>query len=586
MTYAHPRSPVTSKLVAALLVTVVAGSCAAARSGGAQESALPTLPDPPRPVVTCAPSAAFCNVAADAGLQDVPRYGRGVSFADVDRDGDDDVFIADTDERTHVPYGVSSIYLNRGDGTFERADLGLEEGDLFATWGGAFGDYDNDGYPDLLITNGGFSRSSTVALYHNDLASSGKFTRVTDSSGIAKTLREDVWWGGSWADYDLDGWADFVVVPLGGPIRLFHNQRDGTFSDVTERFELTSTHLVGKNPVWFDMENDGDPDLYIPDNGIVHDATKLYENRVRQGGGFVDVTAERIGAVWPDRPGGVFAASAADFNQDGYNDLYLGRWTWQDLVLVNDGRGYFRAYGRDVGIDTEVKYESPLEVPGNWLCDRSESENTMGLGVSSIDGDLPMVFVGTGNPKCAFDDVVFCTVLDATHPAGFRLQRCSTDFVAGQGKTRAHGVATADVDSDGDTDVVWANGGHPDEHKEGEPFVDTREWISLFENRGRSTTATVVAEGTRSGRDAFGARIRSESAGVVRYDTVRCQGGFVSQNSRSVLVRADPTTGAEVTVFWPAGGATRVHVQAGTVVYVSEDGSVRSAPRFAAGRGG
>ncbi len=191
---ARLRSTKDPKFAAALLVLLVSASCTG-KSGGAQQPALPSLPDPPRPVVTCTPSAVFCNVAADAGLQDVPRYGRGVSFADVDRDGDDDVFIADTDERTHRPYGVSSIYLNRGDGTFERADLGLDEADLFATWGGAFGDYDNDGYPDLLITNGGFSRSSTVALYHNDLASSGKFTRVTDSSGIARTLREDVWWG-------------------------------------------------------------------------------------------------------------------------------------------------------------------------------------------------------------------------------------------------------------------------------------------------------------------------------------------------------------------------------------------------------
>jgi hypothetical protein len=565
----------------AVSVLLLATACTGTSRGAAQSSAAAAIPDPPRPAASCSEKAEYCNVAEQAGIADVPRYGRGVSFADVDGDGDDDVFIADTDERLHFPYGVSALYLNRGDGSFERRDVGLEDADLFATWGGAFGDYDNDGAPDLLITNGGFTAGSNVALYHNDMRTKGKFTRATDTSGIGSVLKEDSYWGGSWADYDLDGWADFVVVPLNGPVRIFHNRRDGTFSDETEALGLTAPHFVANNPVWFDMDQDHDPDLFIPDDDLAVDRDYLYENRVREGMGFVEVSDERIGNIWPDRQGGVFAAAAADFNQDGFDDPYLGRWTWQDLVLVNDGRGYFKAYGREVGIDKQIKFKSPLEIPGSYEGDPAESENTMGLGISNFDGELPKVFIGTGNPKFAYNDIVYCTKLDQSNPAGFRFERCSEDFVAGQGPTRAHGVAFSDIDDDGDTGVVWAHGGHPERHAEGEPFVDTRQWSSLFKSRKRARTATIDLVGLESGRDAFGARVRTTAGSITRYDTVRCQQGFVSQNSHSILVPTDELGTADVTISWPMGGSTRVSVRAGTRSTIYEDGRVETRAREA-----
>lgn len=385
--------------------------------------------------------------------------------------------------------------------------------------------------------------------------------------------------GGAWADYDVDGWVDFVVVPLNGPVRAFHNDRDGTFSDETEKLGLTETHSVAKNPVWFDMDSDRDPDLFIPDNDLVRDQNRLYENRVREGGGFVEVSRKRIGNVWPDRPGGVFTAAAADFNQDGFDDLYLGRWTWQDMVLVNDGRGYFKAYGREVGIDKQTKFLSPFEILGGFEGDPAESENTMGLGISNFDGELPKVFIGTGNPKYAFEDIVYCTKLDSASPAGFRFERCSQDFVAGQGPTRAHGAAFSDTDDDGDTDVIWAHGGHPERHAEGEPFFDSRQWPSYFRSNRRAMTATVRLGGVDSGSDAFGAKLRTTAGSITRYDTVRSQQGFVSQNSRAILVPTDASGTAEVTIWWPAGGATSVSVRAGTSTTIWEDGRVASEAR-------
>ncbi len=555
-----------------LVAALVASACTGAAPGKETDRSGGGVPDPPRPVTQCLPTAEYCNVGEESGIADVPRYGRGVSFADVDQDGDDDVFLADTNNRAHSPYGVSAIYLNAGDGRFERADVGLDEADLFATWGAAFGDYDNDGAPDLLITSGGFTAGSNVALYHNDMQSKKKFTRVTDTARIEEVLRQENWWGASWADYDGDGWEDFVVVPLSGRVRIMHNERDGTFSDQSDALGLTPAIFTANTPVWIDIDQDRDPDLLIPDNDLAQDRTRLYENRLKQGEGFVDVTAERIGAIWPDRTGGVFAAAAADFNQDGCDDLYLGRWWWQDLVLVNDCTGYFRAYGREVGLDQRTRYESPLEIPGSYTGDPSESENTMGLGVGNFDGDLPKVFIGTGNPKHPYADIVFCTKLDSQSPAGFRFERCSQNFVAGQGATWGHGVAFSDVDNNGSTDVVWNLGGHPELPDEGKPFIDARQWPSLFKSRKDGATATLKLVGMASGRDAFGAKVRTDTAGITRFDTVRCQQGFSSQNSHSLLVPVGATQTAEVTILWPAGGVTKLSVRAGEVYTVYEDG--------------
>ena len=90
------------------------------------------------------------------GLGDVIGYGRGAAFVDINGDGFDDLFVADTDDRHRTDdFGVSQMYLNKQDGTFEPVDIGIDADDLIGTWVGSFADYDRDGDPDLLIVNGG-----------------------------------------------------------------------------------------------------------------------------------------------------------------------------------------------------------------------------------------------------------------------------------------------------------------------------------------------------------------------------------------------------------------------------------------------
>lgn len=556
------------------------GSTTEASSGSTAAQKPPGVPDVTRPPERCAPDAVWCNTAKEHGLGADFNYGRGVAFADIDGNGYEDIFVSDTDGRIHGDaFGVSHFYLNQGDGTFKRADLGLNPNDLFATWGASFGDFNNDGQPDLLIVNGGYTTSSSVALYENQMKESGKFVSVTDSSGVGAALaNRRPWWSGSWADYDNDGWVDFVVVARNQPIHIFHNNHDATFTDVTEALGATQPHGDGHNCIWFDMDNDGDLDLFVADASVTEFSSRLYENRVNQGGGFVDVTKDRlppIGTPDPDKPV-VFSAAVEDFNQDGFDDIYLGRWTFQDLVLVNDGTGHFTAHGRDVGIDMKVSYNTiRFEVSGP-----EETENTMGLAVGDHDNDGdPDVFIGTGDPSTPNLDIVLCDVIDPTNPAGFHFERCSQPFIDGQGKTRGHGAAFADTNNDGATDIFWAFGGHPN-WDSAHAGYDSREDNAFYENRSDAGkhTASISLHGKVS-TDAFGARLKIVTDGRTRYQTLRPLQGFNSQNSPTLVVDTGTSSEAAIEISWQGGGTTQLTVHAGTLTTVHQDGDISSVPR-------
>ncbi|SVE26376.1 uncharacterized protein METZ01_LOCUS479230, partial [marine metagenome] len=120
-----------------------------------------------------------------AGLGDVAGYGRGVAFVDINSDGFDDLFVADTDDRHRTnDFGVSQMYLNQQDGTFAAVDVGISPDDLIGTWVGSFADYDRDGDPDLLILNGGYTMASSLVFYENRMSTDNRFVNVTSASGI------------------------------------------------------------------------------------------------------------------------------------------------------------------------------------------------------------------------------------------------------------------------------------------------------------------------------------------------------------------------------------------------------------------
>ncbi len=521
------------------------------------DDSLPTFP-----AFDCPDAAAFCNEAAFAGLVTDMRYGRGAAWVDIDGDGWDDLFLADADNRWDPGvHGVSAFYFNRGDGTFEAAPataLGIDPADLVSNWAGAFADSDNDGDADLLLVNGGYSGVSNLALYENrrggDFPGGALFASVTGASGFEsanETLSN--WWGASWADYDLDGWLDVAVTRTDGVALLFRNKGDGTFEERGADAGVGIPMEDGKNPVWIDYDRDGDPDLYLA--GMWQHA--FYRN---DGGAFADVTGEVFAEPLPLPEGwpgpaapAVFAAAAEDFDQDGFDDLYLGRFDLQDVLMLGDGAGGFEPRAADWGLDA-------ASTP--WADVSGPFENTMGLGVGDLfDDGYPDVYIGTGNPIRAAPDLMFCNTVDDS------FYRCTGEVLAtgadGVWRTRGHGTVFSDFDRDGDTDMAVNLGGHPTFDDEQGARLSP-EFPALLVNRAgpRGSTATLLLEGTASNRDAIGARIRVDGQ-FPRYYTIRSMQGFQSQNSRAVVVTLGAAAEAGVSIAWPSGRVQTVVVRAG-----------------------
>ena len=512
------------------------------------------------PDFSCSSDDPYCNKTAEAGLKDVIRYGKGTAFADINGDGWVDLFAADAEPRLQDEWGVSSFYLNNGDGTFSPADVGVSDADLDSSWTGSFADMDNDGDQDLVLVSGGYAGRGRVSLYENRFAEGEGLVSVTETAGLkGENPSAMKWWGVAWADYDNDSYLDFAVSRLYAPALLFHNNGDGSFTNVTQDVGIKTTGLEdrdGKNIVWFDYDNDGDADLYLA--GI--ESHNFFENL--EGKFFIDITDKVFTGLLPENlfytKGApvVFAAAAADFNQDGSEDLYLGRQIEQDLVLFNDGSGKFTAGGRDVGIDVKLLAKNA----------KVDIENTMGLGVGDLGDDgWPDVIVGSGDPVRADMDVIFCN-RQGVFERCTELLRANGD---GEFRTRTHGVAFADVNQDGRTDVFENLGGHaPWDLKSG---IESREHSALFMSNVayEHNTATVLLEGTESNRDAIGARLKLV-ADDTHYYTQRSTQAFQSQNDKAIIVSLGQAETAELEVTWPSGAVSDATIRAGERLAVRE----------------
>ena len=390
---------------------------------------------------------------------------------------------------------------------------------------------------------------------------------VESGIGVANASLSN-WWGSSWSDYDLDGWLDVVVTRTEGKALLFRNNGDGTFGETGSFLGVGIEMQDGKNPVWTDYDGDGDPDLYLA--GMWEHA--FYRN---DDGEFTDVTDQVFSRPLPlPQPWNqaiapiVFAAAAEDFNQDGFDDLYLGRFDAQDVLLLNDGTGRLEPHATDWGL---VASDTP------WSDFDRPFENTMGLGVGDLfDDGYPDVFIGSGNPVRAAPDMMFCNTIDDS------FYRCTDQILSGADRvwmTRGHAAVFADYDHDGDTDMAVNLGGHPMFDAEQERRISP-EHPALFANQSGPAgyTATLILEGRTSNRDAVGARIRVDGE-QTRYYAVRSMQGFQSQNSRIQVVSMGSRTTAELEIVWPSGQRQMLDINRGDRLTVVEpsfgDGGVR-----------
>jgi len=506
--------------------------------------------------------------------------GCGVAFLDYDNDGWLDLLVLNGTRLEGAPPGTSNrLYKNNRDGTF--TDVTEKAGLARTGWASAVtvGDYDNDGFDDLFITYYGHN-----VLYHNN--GDGTFTDVTARAG----LRQDAPRYGSgctWLDYDRDGRLDLFVayyldttleklprpgenpdcrwkgVPVNcgprglpaGYVQLLHNNGDGTFTDVSRAAGVTAASgAYPMTAVAADYDNDGWPDVYV-----ACDSTPSWLFRNQHDGTFRQEGLERGVALSEDglEQAGMGVA-VGDYDLDGSLDIFKTHFSDDTNVLYrNDGKGYFNDVTIRAGLGVETRYVG-------W-----------GAGIVDLDNDgFPDLFVVTGS---VYPEV------ERTLPAyPFRTPRLVFRNLgdgrfeelieeAGPGVAAPHasrGCAFGDFDNDGDVDVVVMNMNEPP---------------SLLRNdvSGGGHWLKVLLVGVKSNRSAIGARVVARYGGRTQAQEVLAQSSFYSVSDRRLHFGLGTATSAELTVRWPSGATEPIgSVEADQLVVVREGEGVLRRQRF------
>jgi len=505
-------------------------------------------------------------------------YGSGCVWFDYNNDGYVDLYIVNGSTVENILHPSSAkarphnyLFRNNGDGTF--TDVTSAAGVQGHGWGfgGVAADYNNDGFVDLFIYNYGPN-----ILYRNN--GDGTFTDVTAQAGVAGN--QLVWsTGASFGDYDLDGNVDLYVagyidfdlrnppVPgqlnctyrkkmmrvcgprglKGAPDALYHNNGDGTFTEVTEQAGVADkSSFYGLSVLMEDLDGDGWPDIVV-----ANDSCPNYFYRNKRNGTFEEVAGTAGIAYTGD---GVEQANmgiaAGDFDNDGLTDLFITSFQSENKTLYhNDGQGVF----------TDISYPSGLgeaTIPYLGMATFFMDYNNDGWKdlfivnghlypeVDRIFGDEhylqnPQQNKNLGNGK--FQEV--------SREAGIKALRIG-----------GRGGAFCDYDNDGDIDIaITTIGGRP----------------LLLQNDGGNAAGhwlQVKTVGTKSNQDGIGALVKVVAGRLTQFDRVRTGGNFLSGNDMRLHFGLGENQEVEaVEVHWPSGNIDRLnHVHADQSVVVRE----------------
>lgn len=317
----------------------------------------------------------FTDVGPASGTADT-RPSLGAAWADYNRDGDLDLFVANNNAENR-------LYRNNGDGTFSdvAAATGVNDGGLSVS--PAWGDYDNDGDLDLYVTRG---VNESNRLFRND---GGVFNDVGSASGTGDT-RNSV--GAAWGDYDNDGDLDLFVANWMAENRLYRNQGAGTFIDVAVAMGVNDGG-ASRCPAWGDYDNDGDLDLYV--THWVNETDRLFRN---DGSGFTDVgPASGTSDIHPS-----VGAAWADYDQDGDLDLYVANDAQPNKLYRNNAVGPLNHWlqvrlvgvqSNRAGIGARVRIKRGgvsqiREIQGGSYLSQNSLAAEFGLGISTVVDSL------------------------------------------------------------------------------------------------------------------------------------------------------------------------------------------------------
>ena len=527
-------------------------------------------PHTAKPLPKAAPSgrpfnARFVDVAHEAGLREPVIYGGvaskkyivestgcGCAFIDYDNDGWMDLFVLSGTRLEAAPEGATNrLYKNNRDGTF--TDVTEKAGLQSVGWacGVCVGDYNNDSFDDIFL-----SRFGQNSLYRNN--GDGTFTDVTKAAGL---WNDQPRWGAgcSFVDYDRDGHLDLFVSnyvrfsfehaaapgqnsscswkgipvecgPRGlqtGRHSLYHNNGDGTFTDVTEHAGISrATPSYGMTVVAADFDEDGWPDIYVACDSTPsllfinnHDGT-FREEGVLRGAALSDDGMEQAG----------MGLGIGDYDLDGHLDLFKTHFADDANILYhNDGKANFE----------DATTSSRLGVETRYVC--------WGAGILDLDNDgYPDLFMTTGHvypevekklpqypnktPRAVFRNLgqgVFEELVDQAGP-GIAAPHCS------------RGCAFGDFDNDGDIDIL---------------IINLNEPPSLLRNdlAGKANWLKVKLQGVKSNYSAIGARVIARYAGKTQAQAVLSQSSFFSCNDPRLHFGLGTATSVDLDVYWPNG---------------------------------
>ena len=538
---------------------------------------------------------AFVNVAQQVGIAQAKtiygderknRYllettGCGAAFIDYDNDGWLDIFLVNGTRLDGLPKDqmpTNHLYRNNGDGTF--TDVTQKAGLMRTGWGQGvcIGDFNNDGKDDIFVSYFGNN-----ALYKNN--GNGTFTDVADKAGVANNKSK---WGSGCAfvDYDRDGNLDLFVAsyidldlktaPLpetgpclykgvtvacgppgltGGVNMLFHNNGDGTFTDVSEKAGIRKTGgTYGLGVLVADFDNDGFADIYVANDSA---PATLYHNN--KNGTFTDIAIEAGCAFSIDgKPQAGMGVTAGDFDRDGLLDIFKTNFSGDTSTLYhNAGKATFDDITFPAGIGSVTRWLG-------WGCGFLDVDNDGWLDIFLVNGHVyPEVEkltteAGYQQRKVLYRNLRNGKLEDVSDKVGGAVMQPSS----------ARGCAFGDYDNDGDIDILI------------NPVNAMPELLRCDSTNGNNWI-TIKVVGVKSNRSGINTRIKCYTDEATLIDEVRSGGSYYSQNDLRVHFGLGKQSKVKkLEVYWTSGQVdTITDIAANQFITVKEgSGLVKAIP--------